>query len=217
MSGRHDSRAAVHWRAEVVAASGINFPHVNGHPHLQIEIAPIGGFHLAQSIDCGIRGGNDGGEGRQHPVPGVLEHPAAGVVDGLGEDLVVAGKCRTHGNGSGFPQLGGSSDVGKQEGDVLGDRVPNRQQVWIVVEDPQFELLELCGGIDAELFAQVVLGALVGPERLGLTAIPVQGHHQLGLEAFPQRVLEGQCRQLPDEHLVAAQRQVGVDTSFNGG
>ncbi len=57
----------------------------------------------------------------------------------------------------------------------------------------------------------VLPGALIGAQRLGLTAVPVEGHHQLGLEPLPQRILRRQSHQLPGHHLVAAQGEIGVD------
>ncbi len=58
---------------------------------------------------------------------------------------------------------------------------------------------------------------LVGPERLGLAAGPVEGKHPLGPEAFPQGMRPRQSVEFGHQCAVAAAGQVGLDAVLQGG
>ena len=43
-------------------------------------------------------------------------------------------------------------------------------------------------GLGAELLDEDLAGALIGGERLGLPSVTVEGEHELGVQAFPERM-----------------------------
>jgi hypothetical protein len=66
-------------------------------------------------------------------------------------------------------------------------------------------------GLDAELGDQHIAGALVGGQRLALPPAPVQGQHQLPVQALAQRMAGGQLPQLGNQLLVMAPAQLTLD------
>ena len=96
---------------------------------------------------------------------------------------------------------------------MVVSRLDNRSGSWVGIS--QLQPGQLRRGVHPQLVAQKLSGALEGAQRLGLAAVPVQGHHELGLESLPQRILRRQSHQLPGYYLVAPQGQVGVDPRLN--
>ncbi len=78
---------------------------------------------------------------------------------------------------------------------VTVSRLVNRSGSWLRMRSSR--PLQLRGGIHPQLVAQILPGALVGAQRLGLAAVPVEGHHQLRLEPLPQRILRRQATNSP--------------------
>ena len=97
----------------------------------------------------------------------------------------------------GGPTIGGGCAGGSERG-VLG-------------EDGLLDLLQRGPGIDAELIGQHRAGALVRPQRVGLTSRPVQRGHELGPEALAQRILLHPRFELTDQLRVPAELQIGID------
>ena len=81
----------------------------------------------------------------------------------------------------------------------------------ILLQDRSLERLERRGRVDAELLDQGAPRLLVGLERLGLPARPVQREHQLTAQPLAQRVLRDETLELAHELRVAAEREVGLD------
>jgi hypothetical protein len=75
---------------------------------------------------------------------------------------------------------------------------------------------QLRRGVDAELFRQDGPGPLVGQQRIGLSAGPVQGQQQLRPKPLPQRLLAHQPLQLGHQLPVAPQPQIGLNAILHG-
>jgi hypothetical protein len=69
-------------------------------------------------------------------------------------------------------------------------------------------------GFDAEFIDEHLAGALIGGERFGLPSVTVEGEHELGVQAFPERITGDQAPQLGDHVGMTPQVQVGVDACF---
>ena len=95
---------------------------------------------------------------------------------------------------------------------VLGRRIGvGRLQPDLLPEDRRVQLLQLAARLDAELLDEHAACVLVGIERLGLPARPVQREHQLAPEPLAQRVLFDESLELPDESEMARGVEVGLD------
>jgi hypothetical protein len=57
-----------------------------------------------------------------------------------------------------------------------------------VGENRCVQVLQRLAGIDTEFDGEQAVDPLVGGERVGLPAGPVQRQHQLAVQTFPQRV-----------------------------
>ncbi len=76
------------------------------------------------------------------------------------------------------------------------------------------QLLELATRLDPELLDQDPPPFLVGVERLGLPARPIEGEHVLTAEPFPDWMLLDQTLELADKLGVMRSIQVGLDPLF---
>jgi hypothetical protein len=85
-------------------------------------------------------------------------------------------------------------------------------QRGVLPEDRPFELLESRTGLDSELVHEHSAGSLVGLQRLRLPAGAIQRRHQIPPQAFAERVLGDQFLELPDQLVLAAECEVGVDS-----
>ena len=170
---RHHSRSAVDWRSEIVAAPGVDLSRVDGHPDTEIEVSPVDLDQPLLGVGRGDHGTHDRRKCRHHPVAHVLEEASTGVVNDVCQDVIVLCQRRAHGWCSRLPQLGGPCDVGEQKSDILGDRVPARYQVGIVVQDPELQFDQAGRRIDSELLPQVLPPALECSQCLGLPAVSV--------------------------------------------
>jgi hypothetical protein len=72
---------------------------------------------------------------------------------------------------------------------IVGEGVP---------EDVPLEALEGGGGVEPQLFGQVTAPGLVGGERFGVAALPVEGLHERGAGPLPVGVLGQQGPQRDD-------------------
>jgi hypothetical protein len=107
VSGRHDPRRAVEYRAEVVAIPKFGFAGRQPHPHRQPE-STLRGY---RGIDRRLRRR----ERRAHSVTGVLEQPAAMLLDRAPQHRVVCGQRHPHVIGVRFPSTGRTLDIGEQK------------------------------------------------------------------------------------------------------
>jgi hypothetical protein len=78
------------------------------------------------------------------------------------------------------------------------------------VQDRRVQLLEVGGGLDAELADELSPGPLVAPQRLGGPAGPVQREHQLRGEPLVLRVLLDERGQLVEQSGMTPQAQQHV-------
>ena len=104
---------------------------------------------------------------------------------------------------------GGRRDRGGALGSLLGGS--REVETRILLQDRSLERLERRGRVDAELLDQRAPRLLVGLERLGLSARPVQREHQLTAQPLAQRVLRDETLELADELRMAAEREIGLD------
>jgi hypothetical protein len=72
-------------------------------------------------------------------------------------------------------------------------------------------------GLQPQLLAQDLPGAPEGLQCLGLPARPVQRHHQLAPQAFPERMLGHQPFQLRGQRGVPAHGEVGLHPVLQDG
>ena len=84
-------------------------------------------------------------------------------------------------------------------------------QRGILPKDRPLQLLERRARIDPELVDEGPARFLVGVQRLGLPTRPVQRSHQIHPQALAERVLGDECLELPDQLVLAPEREVGVD------
>ena len=117
VAGRHHPGAAVHDHPEVVTVAKARCARVDSHANLQDEIA--GRFEQA---DLRGEGGLEGVERRPErnceAVAGGGEHVPTVALEGRPQPSVVLGQRDLHAIGFAVPQLGGTLDVGEQEGDL---------------------------------------------------------------------------------------------------
>ena len=86
-----------------------------------------------------------------------------------------------------------------------------------MLEDLLLELPQRRARVDAELVEQRLTHLGEHPQRLGLTARPVEGEGEVGPQAFAQVVAVEELAQLADHRRVHAQRQLGGDAVLRGG
>src|SRR5215211_408846 len=118
MAGREQPGNPVEGWAEVVAASLLGRPRVQGHPHAQgVDLLrprlrgeiPLGGEGRLESVE-GV------GKARTESVAYSLEDVPTMPYDSFPEDLVVAGEGLLHDGRVAFPHLCGAFYVREQEG-----------------------------------------------------------------------------------------------------
>ena len=91
---------------------------------------------------------------------------------------------------------------------------PRESQGGIARQDLLVQFPQPGPGFGAEFLDEHLAGALIGGERLGLPSVTVEGEHELGVQAFPERITGDQAPQLGDHVRVPPQVQVGVDSCF---
>ena len=74
-------------------------------------------------------------------------------------------------------------------------------------EDLLFQRHELGSGVDADLLDEKAPGVRCRAQRVDLTAGPVQGHHQLGVETLVKWVSDDELLELGHQLGVPADRQ----------
>ena len=79
-----------------------------------------------------------------------------------------------------------------------------------MLEDRPLQLLEIGRWFDPELVDENASRLVVGLERLGLAAGPVQRQHELGPEPLAERMKHGQLLELTNHIEVTGERQIGV-------
>ena len=87
-------------------------------------------------------------------------------------------------------------------------------ELRVLAEDQRLQLAEPRTRFDPERLDEVVTGAAVGGERVGLTADPVQRGHQQRPQALAERVGRGELRQCADDGVgvaLDASPEVGLD------
>ena len=94
--------------------------------------------------------------------------------------------------------------VGRRLG---GDEIERR----ILVENRALELPERERRLDAERLHERAPRIAIRRERVRLPSRAVEGEHELGAEALPERVLADQQLELGDELGARAQREIGLD------
>ena len=82
-----------------------------------------------------------------------------------------------------------------------------RSQRGVVSDDRPLQFAELLTGFEAELLTEQGAGPLERPQRLGLTAVAVEGQHQLGPTLLPKRFCGGGCVEIGDQRGVTSQVQ----------
>ena len=95
----------------------------------------------------------------------------------------------------------------------LGGDVIERR---ILVEDRAFELPERERRLDAERLDERAPRIAIRRERVRLPSRAVEGDHQLGAEALPERVLADQQLQFADELGTRAKREIRLDPLLEG-
>ena len=85
----------------------------------------------------------------------------------------------------------------------------------VLPKDRPLQLLERRARIDPELVDEGPARILVGVQGLRLPTRPVQRRHQIPPQAFAERVLGDECLELPDQLVVAPEREVGVDPELD--
>ena len=168
---------------------------VNGRPSRQRWLGKGGDEPVAQAPDDGAAGGLDGG----------LDHDGR---DGRGRSASPPGSSPTD-------RVESTMSVNKRA-TLFADHFTTVDQGVVVVEDSLLEFGQLRGGVDAEFFAQVVLGSSIGAEGVGLSPIPVEGQHVLGPERLSKRVLGCQRLQLANHCGMTSQGEVGFDPDLDG-
>jgi hypothetical protein len=83
-------------------------------------------------------------------------------------------------------------------------------QGGILAQDPVVEVLQLRAGVDTQLLAQRPPQGAEPLQCLGLPAIPIARQQQLPPAALAQRVAGDHDLQLPDQVVMAAQRQLSL-------
>ena len=81
----------------------------------------------------------------------------------------------------------------------------------ILAQDRALELLQRRARLDPELVDEHASRGLVGGQRLGLAARPVEREHQLAAQALAQGMLGRERLELRDQRGVPAEGEVGVD------
>ena len=81
----------------------------------------------------------------------------------------------------------------------------------ILAQDRLLELLQRRAWLDPQLVHQQPPPLAVPVERLRLPPRAIEGEHQLGARALPQRLLRDEPLELGDDACVLAQLQLGVD------
>ena len=79
------------------------------------------------------------------------------------------------------------------------------------------QLAELAAGLDPELIDERAPRALIGVERLGLAAAPVEGEHQLAAQPLAQRVLGDERLELAGQLGVPAGGEILLDALLDAG
>src|SRR5439155_1584604 len=92
------------------------------------------------------------------------------------------------------------------------ERLRRELQSRVLQQDRAFERLQGSTGVQPELAVQELPRLTVDLERVRLPACAIEREHQLAAQALPKRVLRDERLQLADELLVAAKREIGVDT-----
>jgi len=98
--------------------------------------------------------------------------------------------------------------LSRRRGDAL------RAQLWIVLQNRPFELLQRWAWLDTELVDEQVTCLPVDVERISLPPRAVERQHQLSAEALVERMLADEHLKLPDEFDVAANSEVGFDPTL---
>ena len=114
------------------------------------------------------------------------------------------------------PGPGGSRLRRGRGGQEPGQRGTGGRQVRIGVQDAGLQVAQFPARFHAELVHQHPPGPLVGGQRLGLPAAPVERQHQLGVEPLAPRMVAGQLGQLTDQFRVQSPGQPGVHPPFLG-
>src|SRR4029453_7165012 len=86
----------------------------------------------------------------------------------------------------------------------------------VLEEHRALQSLQRPAGLEAKLLYEHLSGFVVDPKRLGLTARPGEGDHELGAESLSQRVLRDQRLELRHQLGMAAKRKLGLDPVLRG-
>ena len=102
---------------------------------------------------------------------------------------------------------------------VPGRRRPRRRQVQarVLAEDAQFELHQRGSRVDTELLDKRPAPALERVQRVGLPAAAIEREHQLAAQALAEQVLADERLELRHQVVMAAERQIGVDSILERG
>jgi hypothetical protein len=85
----------------------------------------------------------------------------------------------------------------------------------ILPQDRPLQLLERDARIDPEPVDERPAGVLVLVQRVRLPTRPVERRHQVPPQALAERVLRDECLELPDQLVMAPEREVGVDPELH--
>nr|WP_231992565.1 hypothetical protein [Mycobacterium sp. 1164985.4] len=85
-------------------------------------------------------------------------------------------------------------------------------KLGIVLQDSRFEVTQVRARVDAEFRVESPAQFRAHPQRLGLTARPIQRQHELGVQPFSEWICCRESFKLRDQRMVSAQRQIGVDS-----
>ena len=94
---------------------------------------------------------------------------------------------------------------------------PGQVERGILSQDLPLQLLKRLIRLETELFDELPPRVRIDAERLGLTARAVEGEHQLTAQSLPQRMTPRQNRELGNERLMPAERELGVDPLLDCG
>ena len=84
-------------------------------------------------------------------------------------------------------------------------------EVGVLAQDPALELAHPRRGLEPQLLRQRGAVLAVAGQRVGLPARPIEREHQLAAQALAQRMAAREPLELPDELVVAPEREVGID------
>ena len=97
-----------------------------------------------------------------------------------------------------------------------GRRLRRRLQFGLLSEDRALEALERWARLDAQFPDEQVAGLLVGGERVGLAAGPVEREHELSAKALAVRMAGDESFELGDEVAAVPELELGIDSLLDG-